>query len=114
MVTASVCVHEIECIELERDASKQRRIFSVTLLRQEALWLSASVARVATAQEAATNGVPGFRRRQGGYGGQVAGFRKDAPRLAAGCFTITLYFRGIFVLTSPSAFCRITCHEKQT
>jgi len=32
------------------------------------------------------NGPLGFRLRQG-YAGQVAGFRKDAPRLAAGCFT---------------------------
>ena len=37
-----------------------------TLLRQEALWLATG-----------RNGVLGF-----------AGFRKDAPRLAAGCFTV--------------------------
>ena len=40
--------------------------FPVTLLRQEALWLATG-----------RNGVLGF-----------AGFRKDAPRLAAGSFTV--------------------------
>jgi len=40
---------------------------------------------------AGQDGVLGFRRRPWGYGGQVAGFRKDAPRLAAGCFTGGLF-----------------------
>ena len=102
------------CVDFRGHGASDVPSSAFTLLRQKALRLSASVARATSAEEAAAgmilrcrsgyggqDGVLGSRRRPLGYGGQVAGFRKDstcvanatpakqvAPRLAAGCFTL--------------------------
>jgi len=74
----------------------------LTLLRQKALWLATG--RILRRR-------PSYARRSGlreggsGYGGQdgifgFAGFRKDAPRLAAGCFTVLVI---VFTQTASAA-----------